>query len=72
MIDNFDCAKEVNELLLRISGLMDASVADVDKRCSPQDAAAYRRAVGKVLVEILLELLNPLYLRHPSLRPEGL
>jgi hypothetical protein len=34
-----------------------------------EEFKAYRRAVGGVMGEIVLEILNPLYKAHPSLKP---
>ncbi len=38
-------------------------------KCSPEEFRAYRRAVGKVMAEMVLEIMNPLYKEHPSIKP---
>ncbi|HYY69403.1 MAG TPA: hypothetical protein VE734_06700 [Terriglobales bacterium] len=70
MVQDAAAAEYISELLLDISGRLDESVAIVKQRWLQEDAA-YRRAVGKVLYEVYAELLNPLYLRHPTLKPSG-
>ena len=72
MIADTTTAKHVSELMLDISARLDESVAMVNKTCSPEEDAMYRRAVGRILGRILLEVLNPLYAEHPSLKPAGM
>jgi hypothetical protein len=50
---------------------LDKSVALVRDECSAEELKIYRRAVGKVLGEMLLEIMQPLYAKHPSLKPPG-
>jgi hypothetical protein len=72
MITSEGIAREISELMLEVSGQLDASIARVQGRCPATEFQAYRSAVGIVMAEILVEVLNPLYTRHPSLRPPGL
>lgn len=72
MIRDARTAKEVSDLMIECSGRLDGSIATVRDRCSPEEFAAYRRAVGRILSEMLLEVLNPLYAEHPSLKPAGM
>lgn len=71
MVGDVNAAKQISELMLDISGRLDESVAMVEKSCPTEEFNQYRRAVGKVLGGVLLEVLNPLYEKHPALRPEG-
>ncbi len=72
MITNADTAKHVSELMLDITAQLNQSVFLVQERGSAEEFALYRRAVGGIMAEILLEVLNPLYREHPGLKPEGL
>jgi hypothetical protein len=47
---------------------MRSALARTVRRC----LHIYRRAVGKIMGEVLLEVLNPLYAKHPTLKPPGL
>jgi len=69
MIDSEEVAKEISKLMLEYGARLDASVALVKERCTDEELRAYRRAVGKVMGEMLLEIMNPLYARHPDLKP---
>lgn len=72
MLTNPDIAKQISELMLDISGRLDESVAIVNKSCSSAEDSVYRRAVGRILAKILIEILNPLYKEHPALKPPGM
>jgi hypothetical protein len=72
VIDNKEIAKQVSQLMLDCGAKLDASVALVQSKCSSEELHAYRRAVGKVMGEVLLQVLNPIYAKHPSLKPPGL
>ena len=69
MIANVSIARQISELMLGISQRLDESIVLVQKACPPEEFKAYRLAVGKILGEILLETLNPLYAQHPELKP---
>lgn len=71
MVRNESVASDVAQLMLECTTRLDGSVALVQEKCSHEEFNAYRLAVGKVLGEILLEVLNPLYEEHPELKPSG-
>ena len=65
-------ATKISELMLDIGKRLDASILMVMENGSPQEFKAYRAIVGRLMGDILLEILNPLYLQHPSLKPPEL
>ena len=71
MITNAPTAKQVSDLMLRVSRELEDSLDMVKKASPAEEFAAYRLAVGKIMADILLEMLNPLYAKHPSLKPPG-
>jgi phenylpyruvate tautomerase PptA (4-oxalocrotonate tautomerase family) len=72
MIKNQDIAKEISELMLSYGAKLDASVAVVIDKCSKEEAIVYKKAVGKIMGAMLLEIMNPLYKQHPELKPKEL
>jgi hypothetical protein len=72
MILRKDIAKQVSQLMLEYAARLDASVALVQSECSPDELAVYRLAVGTVMGDMLLEIMNPLYKMHPDLKPPQL
>ena len=69
MIKDIEIAKEVNQRIREACRILDESAALV-RGSAPASAAEYVVAVGRVFETISSELLDPLYSRHPSLRPQ--
>jgi len=69
MVQDKLVATKISELMLDIGKRLDASILVVMENCSPQEFNAYRTIVGHLMADILLEILNPLYVQHPSLKP---
>lgn len=65
-------AREISELMLEIGARLDHSIESIQGRCQAEEFASYRVAVGRIMGEILLGVLNPLYVLHPDLRPPEL
>jgi hypothetical protein len=39
--------------------------------CTPEEAAAYQKAAGRVARPIVMDVLEPLYDKHPALKPHN-
>ena len=72
MIENSRTAKYVSDLLLNINGQLLESIGNVEKDCSPDEFIIYRRRVGTLVNSIFEQILEPIYERHPTLKPPGL
>jgi len=72
MIQAENVAREINSLMLEYGAKLDASVALVKTQCSAKEFANYQKAVGTVMADMLLEVMNPLYEQHPDLKPDEL
>lgn len=72
MITDPDIAHEVNERVIKTYRLLDEAITLVQERCSQAEANEFKIAVARVLAELLFEVANPLYRRHPGIAPEGL
>ena len=68
VIANLDTAKRVSGLMLQLTDQLNESVRLVQETCPEGEFVRYRRAVGTIKGEIL-EVINPLYAMHPSLKP---
>jgi hypothetical protein len=71
MIDNEDTARQVSDLMVEYTRRLQASMALVRDHGAPEEFHAYREAVSKIMTEMLIEVMNPLYARHPNLMPPG-
>lgn len=72
MIEDEQVAKQISDLMLEYGARLDASVLLVKNTCSEGELKTYRRAVGEIMGNMLTEVMNPLYQRHPTLKPKGL
>jgi hypothetical protein len=71
-VENLHVGKYVSNLMLDLNDRLEESVLEIRKRCSLEESKTYGMAVGKVICTIFDEILDPLYLKHPTLKPPGL
>ena len=65
-------AATVSAMFLDITAQLDDSVGLVQSTSPTKEFEVCRAASGEILGTILLEILNPLYLEHPELKPPQL
>jgi len=58
--------------MFEIGGALDKSTADVRATESDEDFKKYVRFVGKVMTDMLLEVINPVCAAYPDLKPVDL
>jgi hypothetical protein len=54
-----------DELLAKTADLLDV----VNKSCSQEERSGFQAAIGTVIGEVDLEILEPIYKQHPEWRP---
>jgi hypothetical protein len=62
-------AQNVSGLMLNIGKMLNTSLVQAQKDCSTPEFEQYRQAIGRVMGEMLTEVMNPIYSRHPKLKP---
>jgi len=69
-----DCAlaQEVSACMLECGAKLNALVERAQVVCPESEYPKFRLAIGKVMGEMLLEVMNPLYAQHPDIKPEQL
>lgn len=72
MIQDKLLARELNELMLEYAAKLNASIAQVQAKCTDEELSTYRKAVGKIMGYMLIDVMNPLYEKHPDLKPKEL
>lgn len=72
MIKNQNIAQEISILMLKIGRELNSSVLKVRDNCNNDEFQVYRKAVGRIMGMILLDILNPLYDEHPNIKPDEL
>lgn len=70
MIANKKIAAKVSEKVLEASGLLNDALIIVHDECPDDELSVLRRAIGKVLGELLFSVMNPLYQCHPDIKPK--
>jgi hypothetical protein len=65
-----EVAEEILALMLEYSGKLDRSVRLVKDTCSEKEFLIYRKAVGKIMGEMYMEIMWPIFHEHPDLEPE--
>ncbi|EMZ1074197.1 hypothetical protein ABC444_003370 [Salmonella enterica] len=61
MVNDKDTAILISDLMLRFGKELDESVAVVQSRCDEDEFKVYREAVGLIMGEMLIKIMNPLY-----------
>lgn len=72
MIADNKVAEKISKLMLDCGAKLDESVSWVQHGCSTEELAAYQQAIGKIMTDMLFEVMNPLYKAHPELKPPEL
>ncbi|MCP3669199.1 MAG: hypothetical protein GY814_01925 [Gammaproteobacteria bacterium] len=67
-----EVATEIVDLMMEFGGRLNQSVALVQDNCSEDELVSYRRAVGKLMGAMLLDVMNPIFDEHPELKPDQL
>lgn len=71
MVSDRDVAKQISELMIEIERQVAKSLTVVNERCPPEEYKAYKKATGKVVSAIVFDVVEPLYEKHPELKPPG-
>lgn len=69
---NNEVAEKISILMMQINAQLNDSIALVRDNCTQEEFDSYRRGAAKVMAEILLKIVNPLYSENPALMPEAL
>lgn len=72
MIADKRIAAALNDMILSMGAQLDRSLREVDETCPRHEFVAYREFVSQLLATILVDFMNPLYARHPDLKPPDL
>ena len=72
MFENKEVAAEISKLMLDIGARLDQSLELVQAKEGAEAFERYRAVVATIMGEMLLEVMNPLYGKHPELKPAEL
>jgi len=72
LFENQETAKYVLQLFLGLNGQMIECIGAVEARTSPEEYKAFKRGVGQVIYEVFDKIIEPICIRHPSLKPPNM
>jgi hypothetical protein len=72
-----EIAKQVTSIMIECCKRLEESIDLVSNACGDEDQARkeameFRGAVGKIMGHVFVEVLHPIYQRHPELEPDEL
>ena len=71
MIDNPSVAKHISDLMLDMFTRLSESCEAVKQQCSGQEYKAYMKVTGRIAGSIVMDVMEPLYEKHPQLKPRN-
>jgi hypothetical protein len=72
MISNKQIACQISNRILEVRRILNEIISLAQNNCSSEELSVLKLAAGRVLGELLFEIVNPLYQAHPELTPDGL
>ena len=72
MIHDKELAKRMLDVMYAISDQVNESIREVQQQCTEEEFKAYRRGAGRVMGYAFTDVMTPIYLEHPDLKPAGL
>jgi hypothetical protein len=71
MISDPKIAAQISEVMQSVFRQVDESVALVRQNCSDEETAAYLKATAPIVGGIVMDVMEPLYKKNPSLKLKG-
>jgi hypothetical protein len=67
-----DAAKIVMELVARHAAEQDAVLTKIQSLCTEDEFSEYKHMIGKSMGAMLFEIINPIIVKYPELKPSEL
>jgi hypothetical protein len=67
-----EAANKIVSLILRHGAEQDQVLIDIQPICSPDEFEMYKQMIGRSMGGMLLDVLNPIFEKHPDLKPPQL
>ena len=62
-------AEEISSIMLGFTKKLEESTELVRRSCSAEESKVYKKAAATIYIEMFVNVLEPLYKKHPSLKP---
>jgi hypothetical protein len=67
-----EAAKVVLDVVLKHAAEQDATLVDIERLCSQDEFAQYKKMIGKSMGAMLIDVINPIVAKYPDLKPPQL
>lgn len=71
MIENAETAANVSQVVQSAFDALGESMLQVNAACGEAESTLYRAKIGDVFYILIFGILEPLYEKHPQLKPPG-
>lgn len=69
---NEDIAKQIVEVLVRQGSELNDLLILIRNNCDDAEFMRYRDAIGRIMGDMLIDLMNPIFEQYPELKPAEL
>jgi hypothetical protein len=69
VITDPEVAHRVSDCMQKMFRILDATADDVRNSCSKEDYKAFKKATATIAGSIVMDVMEPLYKKHPQLAP---
>ena len=66
-----DAAEKINALMLECTTKINESIRIVMDTCDEDEFVLYRRTAGRIMGDVFLDILDPIYKEYPDLDPDS-
>lgn len=67
-----ETAREISSLMLELSGKLNESIVLVASDGNADETEYYKKTVGRIMGDLFVEIMRPIYKEYPDLKPHGL
>jgi hypothetical protein len=69
VISDVNAATKISKLVLEANGLLNEAIATAQEGAANDEFLEYRRRTGFIMYSIFEQLLDPIYRKHPQIKP---
>ena len=69
---NKEAAEKFQILAIQFSGWLNGRLNDLSRECTEEELKEMRKYFGQAMGSMFLDVMKPMYLEHPELKPEEL
>lgn len=67
-----ETAQQISTLMLDVTEKLNESIVLAASDGNPDEAEYFKKTVGRIMGDLFIEIMRPIYKEHPDLKPPGL